>query len=578
MTARRPLPIPHHALPAATAFAVAAALALAPLAPAQQRLPEDRAKGAATVTVDQCKQWLGTLAGPEFEGRGTGQPGFEKAANYVAAHFQALGLQPRGENGTFFQHVPWGAVKIDAANSWVAFTKGGAEVLRVPAERMSGRAGTALAAAGDCVLLAVDVPKPEPRGEGRRGFVVPELKGLDDVDVANKVVLAYLRHHDDRPNPGATFALTSKLQGKNAAALLILTAEPTSGGLQGGQGARGGNRAATGAQRIPGQLTIGGEDVSALLRAAGIERDALATLPTVSVLPLRAQLQVELAKGQTAAPAMNVFAVLPGSDPKLAGEYVVIGSHLDHLGKRGDTIYFGADDDGSGTTGVLAVAQMFAKNPVKPARSVLFVCFSGEENGLVGSGHFADNCPIPLASIVAELQMDMIGRDEEENAEGDKGERAEDNRNTVHLVGTQKLAPSLHELCLQKNETAKLDVEYDHEGMFDRSDHANFARKGVPVAFFFTGLHRDYHRPTDTPDKIHYEKLLRIATWVYDIGFELATQPERPRIHPELWAKFRADSRNRVPETPAAPMQAGNAPAKADTGATGGSGDGRNGR
>ena len=197
---------------------------------------------------------------------------------------------------------------------------------------------------------------------------------------------------------------------------------------------------------------------------------------------------------------------------------------------------------------------------VKPARSVLFVCFAGEENGLVGSGHFADNCPIPLASIVAELQMDMIGRDEEENMEGDKGEKAEDNRNSVHLVGTKKMAPSLHELCLAKNALAKFDLEYDQEGMFGRSDHANFAKKGVPVAFFFTGLHRDYHQPSDTPDKIHYEKLLRIATWVYDIGFELGTQAGRPEIDPELWAKYRGSTRNSAPEQPAAPMMPAKAP------------------
>ena len=139
--------------------------------------------------------------------------------------------------------------------------------------------------------------------------------------------------------------------------------------------------------------------------------------------------------------------------------------------------------------------------------------------------------------------------------EGDKGELAENNRNTVHLVGTKKLAPALHDLCLAANQTAGFEIEYDQEGMFGRSDHANFAQKGVPVAFFFTGLHRDYHQPSDTPEKIHYEKLLRIATWVYDIGFELATQPGRPEIEPELWNKFRGSGRNRAPEAPAAPLK-----------------------
>ena len=163
------------------------------------------------------------------------------------------------------------------------------------------------------------------------------------------------------------------------------------------------------------------------------------------------------------------------------------------------------------------------------------------------------NPPIPLEAIVAELQMDMIGRDEEANAESrttaERNEKAEDNRDTLHLVGTRKLAPALHELCLAKNEQAGFVIEYDQEGMFGRSDHANFARMGVPVAFFFTGLHRDYHQTTDTPDKIHYEKLLRVASYVYDIAFDLAQADDRPLIDPELWAGMRGKGS----EEPAAP-------------------------
>jgi Zn-dependent M28 family amino/carboxypeptidase len=352
-----------------------------------------------------------------------------------------------------------------------------------------------------------------------------------------------------------------KLQGKSPACVLFAQTEAAPAPITPG-GGRGGRRnpAAAGAGRAPAQLTFGGDDFGAFAKAAGVADVAKAD--PVTALPLHAEVAVTVGEGP--GPAMNVFAVLPGSDPRLRDEYVVIGSHLDHLGKRGNTILFGADDDASGTTGVMAVARMFAQNPVKPARSILFVCFSGEESGLRGSAHFANDCPIPLSSMVAELQMDMIGRDEEESVEDrGSGEKAEDNRNSLHLVGTKKLSPALHELCLRKNEAAQFDLEYDHEGMFGRSDHANFARKGVPVAFFFTGLHRDYHQPTDTPDKIHYEKLLRVATYVYDIAFDLATQAQRPLIDPQLWSSFRAANNNRVPETPAAPLQPGAADAKA---------------
>lgn len=545
-----------HLLAAAALFA-APLLAQAPT-PKAAALKDDRAAGAASVDVAQCKQWLGTLAGPEFEGRGTGQPGFEKAANYVAAHFKALGLEARGQDGTYFQNVPWSTTKVVAEKTFLKFTKDGADVLTIPATRLGGNAST-VDASGDVVLVCVDVPEAPPRAEGgRRTMQMPKIEGLDALDLKDKVVLVHVRQKGDKPNAFSSFAVQQALQGKEAAVIVMTQAATPAGGMTGRAGAgRGGraNPAAGGARRQPAQPVIGGDDLAAVLATADLTVDGLAKAATATPLPLRAQLS--LATEEVNAPAMNVFAVLPGSDPAKKDEYVVIGSHLDHLGRRGDTISPGADDDGSGTTGVLAVAQMFAKNKVRPARSVLFVCFSGEENGLIGSRFFADNCPIPMSSIVAELQMDMIGRDEEENVEGDKGELAENNRNTVHLVGTKKLAPALHDLCLAANAAAGFEIEYDQEGMFGRSDHANFAQKGVPVAFFFTGLHRDYHQPTDTPDKIHYEKLLRIAQWVYDIGFELATQAGRPEIDPELWGKFRGGGRNRAPEAPAAPLKQG---------------------
>lgn len=550
-------------LPRAGLLALAVSIAAAGAAPAQSTMAKDRATGASQVSVAQCREWLGTLAGPEFEGRGTGEPGFAKAANYVAAHFKALGLEARGENGTYFQHVPWAATRIVPEKSFVRFGQNRGELLKIPADRLTGSASSSLSAKGDAVLLAIDVPAPAPRqqGQGRNSMAMPAIQGLDDVDVKGKVVVVHLRQTGERPNPMGQFAVLQALQGKEAATILFAQTAEVRGGISGrrGMGRRpGGNPAAGGAQRSPVQLAFGGKDLEKLLGGIGMTADALAKAPTVTALPLQAE--VEITVEETNAPAMNVWAVLPGSDPKRKDEYVVVGSHLDHLGKSGDTIRPGADDDGSGTTGVMAVAQMLAKNPVRPARSILFVCFSGEESGLVGSRFFADNCPIPLSSIVGELQMDMIGRDEEENMEGNKGEKAEDNRNSLHLVGTQKLAPSLHEICLQKNEVAKFDIEYDQEGMFGRSDHANFARHGVPVAFFFTGLHRDYHQPSDTPDKIHYEKLLRVATYVYDVAFELASQPGRPEIEPGLWKEFRASNRNTPPETPAAPLkQAGSA-------------------
>ena len=173
---------------------------------------------------------------------------------------------------------------------------------------------------------------------------------------------------------------------------------------------------------------------------------------------------------------------------------------------------------------------MFAKNPTRPRRSILFVTFCGEEMGLRGSDYFARNPPIPLSSIVAELQMDMIGRNEEfvNRRSGEVTEKAEDNVNSLHLVGTKKLSMDLHEVCLEKNSAhIGFDFEYDEEDVFGRSDHANFARKDIPIAFFFTGFHPQYHQPDDTVDRINFPKLVRVAKLVYSVAFEIADRDER---------------------------------------------------
>jgi hypothetical protein len=509
--------------------------------PAAAPLAEDRAAGAAAIAEEDLRAWLGTLASPEFGGRGTGQEGFQKAADFVGARFKELGLEPRGDDGTFFQKVPWGGAKVDDKATGATFF--GTQKVVIPAAAMSGQVSVGMSARGRAVLLVVAPIATE------RGAPTPPVPGLAEADLAGKVVLVHVQG-DARQNVATRYAVRSQLQGKAAAAVLFAETAAAEGGLRGtsGVGRGGANRALQGASRMPAMISFGGEHLADLLRAAGKAPADLTGTP--GLIDLGAEMAVEIAVANEALPACNVVAVLPGSDPKLRSEFIVVGSHLDHLGRRGDTYFPGADDDGSGTTGVLAVATMLAKNRVQPRRSVLFVCFCGEESGLVGSQFFVQNCPIPLGSIAAELQMDMIGRNEENQR---RGEQAADNVNSLHLVGTEKLSRDLHALCLARNERAGFALEWDEEDVFTRSDHAKFAEKGIPIVFFFTGFHRDYHRPTDTPDKIDYAKLQRIATYVYDVAFELATRSERPLVDADLWKKNRGELGG--PEHPAAPVR-----------------------
>ena len=268
--------------------------------------------------------------------------------------------------------------------------------------------------------------------------------------------------------------------------------------------------------------------------------------------------------------------MIEGSDPMLKDTYVMFGAHLDHvgyrqhrrratrqrqlpadagIGRRGgdarrdavrldrldgaagvaaprrrplppldqqDIIYNGADDDGSGSTAMLAIAKAFATGP-KPKRSLVFVWHTGEEAGLYGSRYNADFPVVPLDKVQAQLNMDMVGRDDCDNVNGDY-------RNTVFVVGADRISTDLHNLIVETNaaQAKPLTLDYemndpnDPESVYTRSDHYSYAPKGIPIAFFTTGLHKDYHQVSDAVDKILFPKMARIAQLVYETGFNIA--------------------------------------------------------
>jgi Zn-dependent M28 family amino/carboxypeptidase len=237
----------------------------------------------------------------------------------------------------------------------------------------------------------------------------------------------------------------------------------------------------------------------------------------------------------------NVVGMVEGSDPKLRDTYVMFGSHLDHVGYRTaptagrggraggeggappaqpDLIFNGADDDGSGSTALMGIAKAFATGP-KPKRSVIFVWHTAEESGLLGSRYMADFPVVPLEKVQAQFNIDMIGRNRD-----DQPEQA----NTVFVIGADRISTDLHNLVVDTNKgLAKpltLDYEYndpaDPNSFYTRSDHYSYAAKGIPIAFFFTGTHVDYHGAGDHPDKILYPKLTQIAQMVYQSGFNVA--------------------------------------------------------
>jgi hypothetical protein len=306
----------------------------------------------------------------------------------------------------------------------------------------------------------------------------------------------------------------------------------------------------------------------------------------------------------------NVVAMVEGSDPRLKDTYVMFGAHLDHIGysqagagtqptstscrSRGeaaqaavraagktvqnlgrgrgapaagrgapsnpvpfeqrDIINNGADDDGSGSTAMLAIAKAFATGP-KPKRSVVFVWHTGEEAGLQGSRYNADFPVVPLERVQAQLNMDMVGRDDCDNVEGDY-------TNSVFVVGADRISTDLHNLIVETNAAADrpltLDYELndplDPESVYTRSDHYSYAAKGIPIAFFTTGLHKDYHKVSDTVDKIVFPKMARIAQLVYTTGFSIANtdrtlERDKPGAADRIWLEGRGHDNPAAIET-----------------------------
>ncbi len=243
------------------------------------------------------------------------------------------------------------------------------------------------------------------------------------------------------------------------------------------------------------------------------------------------EIPTEYFNGRADHPSENVIAFIKGSEKP--DEVVIISAHLDHIGVSGDgAINNGADDDGSGTVGILEIAQAFKtaeKDGFSPKRSIVFLHVTGEEIGLLGSRYYADVDPIfPIENTVANLNIDMIGRVDEKH---------EGKPNYLYLIGSDRLSEELHVLSDSINKaTVNLDFDYtfnaenDPNRFYYRSDHYNFAKHDIPVIFYFNGVHEDYHKPSDTPDKINYEFLETRTRLIFYTAWELANREERVKL------------------------------------------------
>jgi peptidase M28-like protein len=485
-----------------------------------------------SITPTELRMHLEFLASDELGGRYTLSPSFAIAARYLAAHLEAYGYRGAA-NGSFLQTFSVVASKTDQAKTNLELNIGGkAEVLKIGEDFLPSGGSGAGSAQGQIVYVGAGISSPDLKRDDYAGK-----------DVKGKIVLLV-------PGPYAgvdTSSLKEDQQGvgaalaHGAAAVLQL---PSQRFLQFARDKDLLKRFAAresvtlgrdGETRLP-SITLTPDVAEKLLATAGLDMKTvydIAAKGTPSPQTIKASAKLAVAWEQTRTTTQNVAGILEGTDPQLKNEYVVFSAHYDHLktGPNGE-IYHGADDDGSGTSAVLAIAR--AMSLQRPRRSVLIIFHAGEELGLLGSQYNTDVAPVvPLEKMVADLNIDMIGRSKPAGDTQPLDAHLTD-AGTVYLVGSNRISPELHQLSEETNgefQKLKLDYYYNDpnnpERIYFRSDHWNYAKHGVPIIFYFDGTHVDYHRPTDTVDKIDFAKMTQITRLVFETGWRIANLDHR---------------------------------------------------
>ena len=527
--------------------------------------PQAQQRGANAINENDLKTWLTYLSSDELQGRRTYSEGLGIAAGYISAHLQQWGVKPGGDNGGYLQVVKVQGIRVTSRASVTVTVNGQSRTFKdgegITFPRQMGGKQTIN---GEQIVFA------------GYGLQIPDAK-IDDyaeADPKGKVVI-YLGAQGPANTPANSFRLLSA-RGRNAVekgAVAVISAGGGAGrggrGQQTPQPAAGGrgtppdNGDFTTVQRYDNIVTpqlsaqdeffeflfSGSEVKYADLKALAEKREPLPHF-TLKGAMMKIDVDADYQAVRTQR-TNNVVGIIEGTDPKLKDTYVVFGAHYDHTGylegappsggganpggcagqtrpepRPGDTINNGADDDGSGTVGLMALAKAFATGP-KPKRSLMFVWHAGEESGLLGSRYNADHSPVTPDKIVAQLNIDMIGRNECDDPT---------KINHVYVVGSDRISTELHNLNEDANASLSkpLTLDYalndpaDPQSIYTRSDHYSYAAKGIPIIFFFTGLHKDYHFVTDEVSKIEFPKLARVTQLVYATAQKVANLDHAP--------------------------------------------------
>ena len=527
----------------------------------------------AAITPCDLMTRLYIYSDDSLRGREAGTPDAMHATSYIERQVRQMGLKPGGDNGTYFQNMAV-AARVVTPTSTIAvngktFHANRDFVLSAPpadhkvtaAVIFGGTLGDTTneltAAQADGKIVVMKAPEGGRRFFRGRGAPNPLAGAAAIVTVETTL-----------PKPRFAPALNDTVQNKGREAYAASHPQPANA-ARGGFGGGGLNIIVT-------------PQVASAMLGKSVESAAMGDPGRSATIDIHIK--------SVAAPTRNVIAIIPGTDPKLRKEYVVIGAHADHIGVSGahpvvehdslkaynevarvegadsrgasaptpeqwvrinaikdslrrvypprlDSINNGADDDGSGSVSILEIAQAFAEGKVKPKRSLIFIWQMGEEKGLWGSQWFTNHPTIPRDSIVADLNLDMVGRGAPTDITGKNkaGDELVGASNYLQLVGSRRLSTELGDIAEQVDSTERVPFKFDYsmdanghpQNIYCRSDHANYARYGIPVIFFTTGGHADYHQVTDEAQYIQYEHMARVDKLVFDIAKRVADLDHR---------------------------------------------------
>jgi Zn-dependent M28 family amino/carboxypeptidase len=506
-------------------------------------------RGATSITAAEMRDYLTFIASDEMEGRDTPSRGLDTTARFLAMELARLGLKPMGDGGTYFQKIALVRRTVDPTQTTARL---GDRTLTYGTDFLAG--DTPGTVEGPLVYVG-------------HGYVV-KAKNIDaykGIDVKGKILVA----NDGLPQ-GVSRADTRGASGPDrwesprtyaarngAKGVIFVPAYRTLADWDRNR-KRDSERGSTWVEKRPREsqqsvpsLTASASVIEALFADEkingaeifkhAIDRDAVDPFE----LSAKKQLRFTVVSKTESLATQNVVARIEGSDPKLKEEYVAVGAHYDHIGigapnSAGDAINNGADDDGSGTTALLAMARAFAEAGGAPKRSILFVWHCGEEKGLWGSDYFTEFPTVSLDRVITQLNIDMIGRTRlpSDTKPGDADLSGPDE---IYVIGSHMMSTELGDLSDRINKSLlnlkfnyKYDDPKDPNRFFFRSDHYNYARKGVPIIFYFDGVHEDYHRPSDSVEKIDFDKMEKVTRTVYATAVALADLPARPRVDKAL--------------------------------------------